>query len=58
MSVGPVVLTAPGPGVQAITTPWECSHLWAVQQDSFMMTPEGPRHPSLADGDSGPVASL
>lgn len=24
------------------------------QQDSFMTTPEGPRHPSLADGDSGP----
>lgn len=28
------------------------------QQDSFMMTPEGPRHPSLADGESGPMASL
>lgn len=28
------------------------------QQDSFMMTPEEPRHPSLADGDSGPMVSL
>lgn len=58
-----------GPHIHSLSLAWSPGHHHPTgaqgplgsaeqQQDSFMMTPEGSRHLSLADGGSGPMVPL